>query len=202
MKLDLRFTARPLEDIWCDTLVAFVFQGPVSKGNGVSGLDIKTSGEISRLWEKGFWTGAEGETLLVASQKMIPADRILLKGLGNHSAYCMECLSERVRELADTLVRMKINNLAFKIPLNEEQVSEYASYIKSSCIHLVDSFLEQYENEDDFTLKIVVVLYETFTQDIESMIRELKGHFMAKLDYTIIFDRPDFLPDSDIKKRN
>ena len=193
MKLDLRFTARPLEDIWCDTLVAFVFQGPFSKGNGVSGLDIKTSGGISNLWEKGFWTGARGETLLFASQKMIPADKILLKGLGNHSDYGMECLSERVRELADTLVRMKINNLAFKIPVNDEEESEYSSYVKSSCIHLVDSFIEQYGNEDDFILKIVVVLHESFAQEIESTIRELKGHFMSKLDYTIIFDRPDFI---------
>ncbi len=193
MKLDLRFTARPLEDIWCDTIIALVFQGPLSKGNGVSGLDIKTSGGISNLWEKGFWTGAAGETLLMASQKMIPADKILLKGLGNHSEYGMECLSEQVRELANTLVRMKINNLAFNIPINNDEESEYCSYVKSSCIHLVDSFIGQYGNENDFILKIVAVLYESFAQEIESTIRELKGHFMSKLDYTIIFDRPDFI---------
>ncbi len=198
MKLDLRFTVRPIENIWCDTLVALVFQGPFSKGNGVSGLDIKTSGGISSLWEKGFWTGTEGETLLVASQKMIPADKILLKGLGDHSGYGMECLSERVRELADTLVRMKINNLAFKIPINDEEESEYGSYVKSSCIHLVDSFLEKHGDEDDFILKIVVVLYKSFAQDIESAIRELKNHFMSKLDYTIIFDRPDFVSEVDM----
>jgi hypothetical protein len=189
MKLDLRFTARPLEDLWCDTVVAFVFQEHYTQENGISGLDVKTSGGLTRLLKNGFWTGADGETLLIASENMIKADKILLKGLGAPSGYSTENLSVRIRELANALGRMSINDFAIRIPVTEESESEYCSYIESACTDLVDSFLAQHEDDDDFFLKILVSLEDTFVQGLEKTIRQLKEHFMSKLDYSIIIDR-------------
>ena len=189
MKLDLRFTARPLEDLWCDTVVAFGFQEHYTQENGISGIDVKTSGGLTRLLKNGFWTGADGETLLIASENMIRADKILLKGLGAPSDYSAENLSVRIRELAGALGRMSINDFAIRIPVTEESEPEYCSYIESTCTDLVDSFLAQHEDNDDFFLKILVSLEDTFVQGLEKTIRQLKEHFMSKLDYSIIIDR-------------
>ena len=191
MKLDLRFTTRPLEYLWCDAVVAFIFQGPYRQENGIPGLDAKTSGGITHLSEKGFLTGSDGETLLIASQNRIRAQRILLKGLGSPSEYSKENLSSRILDLARDLKRMAINDFAIRIPNTEASEVEYCSYIESSCTGLVDFFLAQHESNDDFIFKMLVSVDDTVVQDLEQTIRHLKEHFMSKLDYTIIIDRTD-----------
>jgi len=193
MKLDLRFTARPLEALWCDTVVALVFQSPSRFGRGVSGLDLKTSGVLTRLRQQGFLTGENGETLLIAAQNMIRADKILLKGLGLHSDYGVECLSKRTIELGNTLLRMAINDIAMQIPVAEDSTPAHSAYIESACTQLVDCFLMKHEKNDNFILKIVVTSDEPWGHDFESTIRHLKEYFMSKLDYTIIIDRTDFV---------
>ena len=193
MKLDLRFTARPMEDLWCDTVVALVFQSPTGFGSGVSGLDRKASGILTRLREQGFLTGEEGETLLIASQNMIPADKILLKGLGRYTDYGMECLSDRAAELGNTLVQMAINDIVMQIPIAEESRPSHGAYIESACTHLVDCFLMKYKQDETFILKIVLSSDEPWMDDFEATIRNLKEYFMSKLDYTIIVDRTDFM---------
>ena len=54
MKLDLRFTARPLEEVWCEIVVAFVFEGAVENGDCAFGIDAKTSGYLISLKKRGF----------------------------------------------------------------------------------------------------------------------------------------------------
>ena len=54
MKLDLRFSERPLEDIWCQAVVALVFQKPNLAGGVLSGLNEKMVGFLTYLEEKGF----------------------------------------------------------------------------------------------------------------------------------------------------
>ena len=193
MKLDLRFTARPLEDLWCDTVIALVFQDPFGFGNGVSGLDRKTSGGLTRLWKKGILTGMKGETLLMATQNVIRADKILLKGLGPPSGYGAACLRERILELGNTLMQMTINDIAIRIPVAEDPTPAQSAYIESACTHLVDAFLTKHETDDDFILKMVVAAAQSRVCDLETTIRHLKEHFMSKLDYTIIIDRPVFV---------
>jgi len=192
MKLDLQFTARPLEDIGCDTVIAFVFQGPAVTDPGVSGLDFKTSGALTTLAKKGFWTGAQGETLLVPSQGMIRARKILLKGLGPDHDYGIELFSDMVQEIGSTLERMTVNDIGIRIPVQEGSGSECLVYIETACSHLADFFLARHK-EDDFQLKIVVNVDEGFSVDLESLIRQLKEHFKSRLDYTIVYDRGDIL---------
>jgi len=192
MKLDLRFTVRPLEDLWCDTVIAFVFQGPVGNGNGIPGLDAKTSGALTALGEKGFWTGGKGEMLLVPSQGMINADKILLQGLGVQSDYSMDFFTKKIKELASALERMAVNDISIRIPFKEGAESEYPSYVGAACKFLVDFFLSRHNDEADFLLKLIVSLDDMFLADFEPTIRQLKEHFKSKLDYTIVFDSPAF----------
>jgi hypothetical protein len=189
MKLDLRFTARPLEDVWCDTVIGFVFQDSIGNGNGVPGLDAKTSGALSKLGEKGFWTGVEGETLLLPSQDMIKADKILLQGLGVQSDYSINFLAEKIEALCSTLERMAVNDISIRIPVKGGEESEYPSYVEAACKHLVDFFLPRHQEEAGFLLKLIVSLDDMFLADLEPTIRQLKEHFESRLDYTIVFDR-------------
>ena len=101
MRLDLRFVARPLEDIWCPILVALAFEDPGDNPGGIGGLDARTGGYLSRLRRQGFWTGAESETLLVASRGMVKAEKILLKGLGMESGYDASGLSRCLKAAGD-----------------------------------------------------------------------------------------------------
>ena len=86
MKLDLRFTTRPLEYLWCDAVVAFIFQGPYRQENGIPGLDAKTSGGITHLSEKGFLTATDLAEYLV--QQNIPF-RQAHAIVGQAVAYCI-----------------------------------------------------------------------------------------------------------------
>jgi len=182
---------RPLEELLCDTVVAFAFQGIVHNGNGILGLDIKTSGTLSDLVKKGFWTGVEGETLLVPSQNMIKAEKILLKGLGAYSNYSKDLLGEKVKEIGSALDRIEVNDIGIRIPVKEGLETEYPSFIETVCSHLVDFFLSRHEKEAGFLLKLVVSSDGGAIANLEPAVRQLKEHFKSRLDYTIIIDRTD-----------
>jgi len=189
MMLDLRFTPRSLDSLWCQAVVALVFQEDLSTADGLSGLDAKTSGYLSSLNKRGFWTGAKGEILLVPSQGMIKADKMLLKGLGARADYSLEDFSTRLRETGYALEKMGVNDLAIRIPLVEGLEDEYPSQLKAACVHLVAPFLLRHKGESDFLLKIVVSMDETFIGKVEDTVQLLKEHFSSRLDCTIICDR-------------
>jgi hypothetical protein len=189
MKLDLRFTPRPLETLWCEVVVAFVFKDTANSGDGVSGLDDKTSGYLSSLWKKGFWTGIEGESLLVASQGMIKADKMLLKGLGSCAVYRLENFAERLEEIGDTLERMGVRDFGIRISVVEGFEGGYHSQLRLACEHLVTPFLLRHGDETDFLLKIVVSVDDKFFTKLEPTVQLLKRHFTSRLEHTIIFDK-------------
>ena len=188
MKLDLRFTPRPLETLWCEVVVAFVFKGAVKGGDGFSGLDDKTSGYLSYLWKRGFWTGLQGENLLVASQDMIKANKILVKGLGSRASYSLENLVERLGETGDTLERMGVRDIGIRIPVVEGFEGGYHSHIELACEHLVAPFLLRHGDKPDFLLKLVVTMDHKFFAKLDLTAESLKRHFLSRLEHTIIFD--------------
>lgn len=189
MKLDLRFTTRPLEEIWCQAVIYLVFEGPTGEQDIISGLDAKTSGYLSRLRERGFWTGARGDTLLVASQHMIKAERILLKGLGPRGDYTSELIGEGAEEIGTALKRMDVNDIGIRVPVPSGLESEYPKQMETACVHLVKPFLESYPDGPDFLLKMVVSMDKVFMGEIESSVDSFKTHFGSKLHSTIVFER-------------
>ena len=189
MKLDLRFTSRPLEELWCQTVTGLLFQGPISKSDELSGLDGKTSGYLTYLWDKGFWTASGGEMLLVASQEMIPADKILLKGLGNRSEYNLCHLTKRIDEVGRALEGKGVDDIGIRIPFIKDLESEFLLQLEAACMHLVDPFLMRHKDEDNFLLKINVSLGLAFIGRLESVICSLKKHFLPLLDYTIVIGK-------------
>jgi hypothetical protein len=188
MKLDLRFTARPLEEVWCEIVVAFVFEGAVENGDSAFGIDAKTSGYLTFLEKRGFWKGREGDTLLVASQGMIKANKILLKGLGARRDFTPGLLSERIKETGIAVDKMAVSDMGIRIPLAQGEGYEYTSMLEAACVHLVEPFLINHGDEPDFLLKIVFSVNAGQIGELEATVRPLKEHFRSRLDNTIIFD--------------
>ena len=188
MKLDLRFTARPLEEVWCEIVVAFVFEGAVENGDCAFGIDAKTSGYLTSLKKRGFWKGGEGDTLLLASQGMIKADKILLKGLGARLDFTPGLLCLRIKETGIAVDKMAVSDIGIRIPIAQGEGSEYTSMLEAACVHLVEPFLINHGDEPDFLLKIVFSVNTGQIGGLESMVRRLKEHFGSRLDHTIIFD--------------
>lgn len=194
MKLDMRFTARGLEDLWCQTVVVLVFQGPAGKADGVSGLDKKTSGYLTYLWERGFWTGANGDMLLLASQNMIKADKILLKGLGVRSEYSIELLTKRIKEIGIALDGLGVNDIGIHIPVVKGLAVDFFLQLESACVHLVDTFLVRYKDDPGFLLKVVVSVNRGFISGLKSTVQSLRECFGSRLDCTIISEREEAQP--------
>ncbi len=188
MKLDLRFTARPLEEVWCEILVTFVFEENVGDSDCAFGLDVKTLGYLTFLEKRGFWKGGEGGTLLVASQGMMKADKILLKGLGKRRDFTPDLLSHSIKETGIAVDKMAVSDIGIRIPVLQGEGLEYMSLLEAACVHLVDPFLVSHGDDPDFLLKIIFSVNADHIGTLESTVRQLKEHFGSGLDHTIVFD--------------
>ncbi|HET7322467.1 MAG TPA: leucyl aminopeptidase [Longimicrobiaceae bacterium] len=83
-------------------LVAKVFEGENARLGPVAKLDERLGGQISAVMERGDFTGKEGQTLLLyPASGTIPAERLLLVGLGSVESLDLE----RIRRAAGTAVR-------------------------------------------------------------------------------------------------
>lgn len=189
MKLDLRFSNRPLEDLWCQAVVAFVFQSPDVEGGALSNLNKKMVGSLIELEKKGLWTGARGETFLLAAQSMIKSDKVLFYGLGQSSDFDMARLEEGVRALGPVLDKIEVKEFGIHIPVVEGLEEAHTTYLESSAQLLVDQFLENHGNEPDFLLKIIFSVEDDLMDRLSPMVSRLREHFTSLLDFSIIIDR-------------
>ena len=65
---------------------------------------------LADLEERGIWTGAKGENLLLASQGTIQAEKILFRGLGQRSDWDVSLLSDAIIALGSALDKIEIKN--------------------------------------------------------------------------------------------
>ncbi len=191
MRLGLRFTSWPLEDLCCDTIIAFTFKDFLKERSGIFELDEKTGAALTQLHEKGFLTGDAGETLLVPCQKYLRAEKILLKGLGGFGQCGLSAFREQIREVAGAVERMHVKDFAVQMPLLVVSEAEYFLGVEITCRDLVESFFKHHGSDDGFLLNMVISLNEIFSTNLECTIDKLKAHFNSRFDYTIIFDRTD-----------
>ena len=154
MRLELRFSKRPLEGLTCQAIVITAFNDPDwPKGDLVALYD-----RMKNLWpdleKTGFWAGAPGETLLLASQGVIGADKILFKGLGERAVFDTIDLTDRVAEVGATLDGIGVREFGIRIPVVADSDEAHASHLELAACHLVEPFLEHHQSEAGFTLKI------------------------------------------------
>jgi hypothetical protein len=188
MKLDLRFSDRPLESLWCQAVAALVFKGPDLTQGALFGLNEKMAGFLSRLQERGFWTGSRGETVLLASQDAIRAEKILLKGLGGVRDYDLQLLVSHIRQVGSTFNKIKINEFGMHIPVFQGLEEEHASHLEICARQVVNPFFEHHRRESDFMLKIIFSV-ENFTGKVlRPLAGRLREYFDLQVECSVVLD--------------
>ncbi|MBN1850893.1 MAG: hypothetical protein JW932_20175 [Deltaproteobacteria bacterium] len=189
MKLDLRFSNRPLEDLWCQAVTALVFQEADITDESILGLNTKMGGFLSHLKESGFWTGERGERLLVAPQDMIPSDKVLFYGLGRRSGYKISIVEQGVQELGKAFRDMRVNEFGIAIPIVETPHKDYPSLLEIAIQYLVKPFYEHHNHDLNFILKIIVFIERDFIERLYLVVDRLRLYFSALMEVSIIVDR-------------
>ena len=144
------------------------------------------AGFLTHLQEKGVWTGHRGETLLLASQDAIKADKILLKGLGESTDYDRDLLVNHTRELGVAFERMAVREIGICIPMVKGQEKAYTSHLEICARQLVDSFFQNHRGESDFILKVIFSV-EGCTRDILNPVAtRLREYFGPRLNCSVV----------------
>ncbi len=179
MRLELKFSKRPLEGLSCQAVVVLTFSDPdLPKGDLVSLYDMM-KGVWLDLQKTGFWTGTPGETLLLASQGMIAADKILLKGLGERAVFDTIALTDRMAEVGATLDGIGVRNFGIHIPVVADTDEAHSSHLELAARHLVEQFLEHHQDETDFTLKMIFSVGRYPSAMLTPVILRLRGAFSS-----------------------
>jgi hypothetical protein len=188
MKLDLRFSDRPLESLWCQAVAALVFQGPNLTEGALSGLNEKMAKFLSHLQEKGFWTASRGETVLLASQDAIRAEKILLKGLGESTDYDKHLLVSHIREVGSTFNKMEIKEFGIHIPVLEGSEEKHASHLEMCARQVVNPFFQDHRGESDFVLKIIFSVENCTDEILGPVAGRLREYFDLQADFSVVID--------------
>ncbi len=146
---------------------------------------MQMAGYLSRLWRKGFWSGTGGETMLVPSNHMVKAHKILIKGLGPADKCTRKVIIKRIGELGETLRRLQIRDFGIHMPVAKGG----EMCVLEACARLVDSFFLYYGGMPDFLLKVKFSIDRAYLPAIEVASAPLVRRLDLLLDYTIIFDR-------------
>lgn len=190
MRLDLRFSIRPLEELWCQAVAVLVFQGPSMDYGALSILNRKMAGYLKNLAERGLWTGAAGENLLLATQNMIKADKILFHGMGPKSRFSEEILKKEITVLGSSLDKIGVSEFGISIPVVEGSEKRYGSYLELSVTDLTGVYHERHKEDPDFLLKIIVSVDRLFEGLLDPVVKNLREHFHSMLEFSIIRDGP------------
>ncbi|MBW1805111.1 MAG: hypothetical protein JRJ06_01840 [Deltaproteobacteria bacterium] len=193
MRLDLRFSARPLEEFWCQAVTGFVFQRPNVTTGPMAGLNAKMADSLTDLIEKEVWTGKKDESFLMATQSMIKADKLLFYGLGEFSDFSVSVLIKGAVELGISLDKLGIDEFAVLIPETDSRVREYLSHLRTSACHLVEPFLKKHKDDPDYLLRIFYSVEGDLIPVLGPLVKELRKHFTDRLDFTIVVDNPTVL---------
>ncbi len=185
MRLEIRFSNRPLESLLCPAVVILTFSDPDLEKGMPCGLYDRMRGFWPCLEETDFWRGARGETLLLASEGLISADKILLKGLGESTAFDAINLTDRVGEVGAALDGIGVREFGISIPTATDSEEAYASQLELAARHLVEPFLENHQDDAHFKLKIVFSLGTFPLATLTPVISRLRGNFASIKDLFI-----------------
>ena len=133
-------------------------------------LDRKVGGLLRQAQRHGEFTGKAGEQILFQPAGHLPAERILLVGLGLKA----EASLEKIRQAAGSAMRQvtgkKLENLALALPLDTVKKTDSAAHIQAAAEGLLlasyryDRFLGEKARESYKLPKSVVLLIENSRQ--------------------------------------
>jgi hypothetical protein len=189
MKLDLRLTHRFLDQLWCQTVVAFLFKDKSLLAGYLSRLDEKLTGTLTQLIDTNFLTGKRDELILIASQERIKADKLLFVGLGSPKSYSFEILSTAIKRISSTLEKLELYEFGIMVPWVKGIKIDYTELIKYTIINLIDYYSIHKGDAVNFSLKIIFTIDEKNFSDLQFLRRELRTYLdLPASDYSIAID--------------
>jgi hypothetical protein len=188
MRPDIRFSYRPLEDLWCQAVIALVFQNPSIKMDVLSSLNEKMTGTMANILEDGRWTGERGENFLFAGEDMIKSDKLLFHGLGPRSEFSISVLEEEIVNLGYTLDKMGVNDFGIHVPVTEGSEAIYGSHLELSAKRLLNTYYKNHKDDPDFNLKIIFSVGIKFINILDPVVERLRRYLDPIPDFSIIID--------------
>jgi len=185
MRLELRFSKRPLEGLSCQAVVILAFSDPDLPKGDLAALYDRMTGFWPDLEKTGFWAGTPGETLLLASQGVIGADKMLIKGLGESAVFDTIDLTDRMAEVGATLDGIGVREFGIHIPIMADSDEAHSSHLELAARHLVEPFLDHHQGEAGFTLKIIFSVGTYPSAMLTPVILRLRAHFSSIQDLFI-----------------
>ena len=193
MRLDLRFTNRPLDELWCQAVVMLSFKVKDNMSPFLDSIDKKMSRSIRNIVYSGMWSGECGDKLLFATQNSIRADKLLIHGLGEEAKYSIDLLKNEADNVGITLLKIGVNEFGFQIPGTSDGESEFDVHIEEAVKSLTRSYLDEYMDISDFILKIYISITNDYILQVEKVVSRLRDHFSSLADFSIILDKgPDY----------
>ena len=182
MRLDLRFTSMPLDELPCQAVVAFVFQDGFIIDGSFSRLDVKLGGLVSRLERNRVLTGARGERLLVASQGMIRSDKVLFWGMGSSTDCTREVLALRMEELGEVLSKMRVNVFGLHVPQVGGKQEGASLRLENILPAVVKGCRKNPQRQPAGRIEIAVAVDRYFTRAYKEGFGHMGGLFPADLE--------------------
>ncbi|MBN2418087.1 MAG: hypothetical protein JXL81_01775 [Deltaproteobacteria bacterium] len=189
MRLDLRFTNRPLEELWCQAVVLLSFKVRDKMSLPLDSIDKKMAGSIRNIVRSGMWSGDCGDKLLFATQNSIRADKLLINGLGEESVYSIDVLKSEIENTGNALVKMGISEFGFQMTDTSRGVPKFDIHIETAIKKLVAIYLEKYRDVPDFILKMYISITNDYIKPVEKVADRLRDHFLPLTEFSIILDK-------------
>ena len=189
MKLDMRFINRPIEDLWCQAIVLFVFKGPSLLNDVLSSINEKMGGSIGDIIDKGVWTGDRGESFLLATQDAIRADKLLMRGLGHKRAFSAKVVIKESTETGIALDKIGVREFGIHMPSYDSRERKYGHYLEAAARGLVETFYKRHQGDPDFLLKIFFSIDKGLVNHVEPVIKKLKESMLPGLEFSIMSER-------------
>jgi hypothetical protein len=189
MKLDLRLTHRFLDQLWCQAVVAFLFNDASFLAGYLSRLDEKLTGTLTELIDKNFLTGTQDELILIASQERIKAEKLLFVGLGSPKNCSYEVLSSTIKKIASTLEKLELYEFGIMAPWVKGIKIDYMELIKYTINNFINYYSTHKNSAVNFSLKIIFTIDEKKFSDLQFLRQELRTYLdLSASDYSIAID--------------
>ena len=189
MRLDLRLTHRFLDQLWCQAVVAFLFNDASLLTGYLSRLDEKLTGTLTQLIDTNFLTGKRDELILIASQERIKAEKLLFVGLGSPKNYSFDVLSSAIKKISSTLERLALYEFGIMVPWIKGIKADYIELTKLTIRNLVDYYGIHKRDAVNVSLKVIFTIDKKIFPDLQSLEQEVRTFLdLPASDYSIAID--------------
>jgi len=189
MRLDLRLTHRFLDQLWCQAVVAFLFNDASLLTGYLSRLDEKLTGTLTQLVDTNFLTGKRDELILIASQERIKAEKLLFVSLGSPKNYSFDVLSSAIKKISSTLERLALYEFGIMVPWIKGIKADYIELTKLTIRNLVDCYGIHKRDAVNVSLKVIFTIDKKIFPDLQSLEQEVRTFLdLPASDYSIAID--------------